>query len=50
MTVSYGAPLDFITILGYFHTLLLTIHVSEVLYLHQTFIECVPNQYTNTDI
>ena len=47
VTVSYGMPFDFIALfLGIFiHFVLLTIYMSELLYLHQTFTDCVPNQY-----
>ena len=43
MTASYGMLLDFIAFFRYFHTLMM----SEVLYLHQTFTDCVPNQYAH---
>ena len=40
MTASYGTPFDFIAIFGYYHSLYLPF-VSELLYLPQTFTDCV---------
>ena len=41
VTASYGRPFDFITFFGYFHTLLTSVFMPKVLYLHQTFTDCV---------
>ena len=49
-TASYGRSLDFIVFFGYFHKLLTIIHVSEVLYLHQTFTDCVSDKCTHFDM
>ena len=49
VTASYGTHLDFIACFyKYFHTYIIaTIHVSEVLYHHQTFTDSMSNQYTH---
>ena len=44
VTASYGMPFDFIVFLSIF------VHfcrpfMSELLYLHQTFTDCISNQY-----
>ena len=41
MTASYGTPFDFIAFFGCFHTFLM----PELLYFHQTFTNCISNQY-----
>ena len=38
-------PFDFIAFFGYFHTLLTIVFMSKVLYLHQTFADCISNEY-----
>ena len=43
---SYGMPFDFI---AFFHTLLY-VFMSDVLYLYQTFTDCMSNQYTYFDM
>ena len=39
VTAGYGTPFDFIAFFRYFHTFLKT--MSVLLYLHQTFTDCV---------
>ena len=48
VTASYETPFDFIAFLGTF------IHCRQFMFepldLHQTFTDCVSNQYTHTDV
>ena len=45
VTPSYKTPFDFIAFFEYFHTILhiLTL-MSELLYLHQTFTDCISHR------
>ena len=49
MNASYGMPFDFIAFLGIFIHYCFPI-MSELFYLHETFADCMFNQYTHTDI
>ena len=45
VTARYVNSLDFIVFFGHFHTSFTTIFMSQLLYLHQTFTDCVSNWY-----
>ena len=41
VTASYGKSLDFIRFFGYFHTLLMTIHVRTMSNIHRLFVQLI---------
>ena len=49
MTASYGTPFDLLRVLGIFIHYLRQF-MSAVLYHHQTFTDCVSNQYSHFDM